>query len=403
MSEPMSTDRLLRHYEQGERAALETLARRLDDTEARLLEQAASAPERLRGRLEELAARLHAAKAETDKRADSFREELLSVEPSPDAFRARLVMLEMEHASRLRLAEEGLRLLGGELEEALLSARARVKGFCDEARAGLQSQVAPERLRLVEALAETSRRLAADEEELRRLREEAPRAAAAAAERVQHLERELGALKAHGAEEAHARRALEAALSAAKLQGEKTLRDAQERDDHAAAEWAAERDDLRRRLFAAERAADMSNQEQAQALRRELEKRGGAAEDLKRRLSDAEAQTQDAKAALDAARSDLKSMAETARSLAARVKGLEDERRHAKPSEGPEGLAAKTRENVLLRSQLEAAEREWQETLARQDAARMQEIFKLRAEVQKLRWQLVDLTGKKGPGTAGPS
>ncbi|TPW21638.1 MAG: hypothetical protein FD126_494, partial [Elusimicrobia bacterium] len=130
-------DRLLKQFEQGERDALEGLLRRLQESEARLGLEAAQAPERLRKRLDELLARLAQAKAETERRAESFREELLSADPEPDAFRARLVMLEMEHASRVRLAEEGLRLLGVEAEEALASARARVREVCEEARSGL--------------------------------------------------------------------------------------------------------------------------------------------------------------------------------------------------------------------------------------------------------------------------
>ena len=163
-------DRLLRQFEQGERDALEALLRRLAETEARLASDAAQAPERLRKRLDELLTKLAQAKAETEKRAEAFREELLGADPDPDAFRARLVMLEMEHSSRMRLAEEGLRLLGVEAEDALASARARVKEVCDEARVGLSVRVQPERLRLVEALAEASRRATLAERELEGLR-----------------------------------------------------------------------------------------------------------------------------------------------------------------------------------------------------------------------------------------
>ncbi|TBR25313.1 hypothetical protein EPO15_02450, partial [bacterium] len=87
-------DRLLRQFEQGERDALEALLARLSEAEARLGAEAAAAPERLRKHLDDLLAKLASAKAETERRAEQFREELLGVDPSPDAFRARLVMLE---------------------------------------------------------------------------------------------------------------------------------------------------------------------------------------------------------------------------------------------------------------------------------------------------------------------
>ncbi|MBI5597493.1 MAG: hypothetical protein HY928_15495 [Elusimicrobia bacterium] len=559
-----STEKLLRHYEQGERAALEALGRRLDETEARLVEQAAQAPERLRHRFDELSQRLRAAKEETDRRAESFREELLSAEPSPDAFRARLVMLEMEHASRIRVAEEGMRLIAGEIEEALAAARTRVKSFCDEARAGLSVQVQPERMRLIEALAESSRRLAAAEKELAVLREKTSRGSTELEDRVEHLERELAASRAQDAEDAkarraaeetlaavredlekaerasaaahartveesHARRAAEASLALARNAAEAIERSAQGRIEEAEAGGLKEREELRRRLqetlheleaarSASRAAAESTDQRRAAhaehervlaaargeadravdtalTLRRELEKRESAMEELRRRLATAEGgekamrregeeaqaelrrlraehsslverlngaveEARAARAALEDGRKELREALEKARAAVARVRDHELEPRppRAPAAAGPEpedyraklealraeleaqraetrawqrrlleadaardrslaetragwsaekegfeeALAAKTRETSLLRAQLETTERTWGETLARQDAARMQEIFKLRAEVQQLRWKVKDLEGK-GPGAAqGP-
>lgn len=557
-----STEKLLKNYEQGERAALEALGRRLDETEARLVEQAAKAPERLRVRFDELSARLRAAKEETDRRAEAFREELLSAEPSPDAFRARLVMLEMEHSSRIRVAEEGMRLIAGELEEALAAARARVKSFCDEAREGLATQVKPERMRLVEALAEASRRLALAESELARLRELTARGSSEHAERIEHLERELAASRAQDSEDAkarraaeeslanareeleraerasaaahtrevaesHARRAAEKSLAEARHAAETFAREAEERVEEAAAAALKENEELRRRLNearhelqaakeAARAAAESAEgrrtthaelerslaaarteadraMDSALTLRRELEKREAAADELRRRavaaesgekamrreaeeaeaevrklrtehsslverLNGAEEDARAARASLDEGRKELREALEKARAAVARARDLELDSRRPRPQSDPaapaphgsapdapvkesarvealkaelegqraetrawqrrlleadaardralaetragwgsekeafeEALAAKTRENSLLRAQLDTTERTWGETLARQDAVRMQEIFKLRAEVQQLSWKLKDM------------
>jgi len=51
-------------------------------------------------------------------------------------------------------------------------------------------------------------------------------------------------------------------------------------------------------------------------------------------------------------------------------------------------LADQNRQITTLRTTLESERRELQETLAKQDASRMQEIFKLRADIQKLKWRL---------------
>ena len=53
-----------------------------------------------------------------------------------------------------------------------------------------------------------------------------------------------------------------------------------------------------------------------------------------------------------------------------------------------EQLAERTREAAMLRTQAESADRSWQQTLAQQDGTRMQEIFKLRGEIQALKWKL---------------
>lgn len=515
-------EELLRRFEQGERDALDALLRRLAETEARLATEASQAPGRLRKRLDELLAKLAEAKAETEKRAESFREELLGVDPSPDAFRARLVMLEMEHASRVRLAEEGLRLLGVEAEDALASARARVKEVCDEARVGLSVRVQPERLRLVEALAEASRRASLAERELEGLREKGGRGAAEAAVELESAQREAAAAKVQATADAHARAALEDALKSARLEAQRVEADLERRF---ADEWAAaavEREDIRRRWREAEHALEAANaalghaREQAAAARKapvELEKRladavaerdraleqalalrsvaerlraaleaaavrsaavegsakaaeHGAAESgaelrklraerssLVERLAGAEAESAALRKSLEAARQDVRDAEDSARNFASRLRDMEE--RPAGPSapvgdtaelraklevlrqeleveraqtrswqkrlleadaardralgetrggweaekEGyEEALAAKTRESALLRSQLETAERTWQETLARQDAARMQEIFKLRAEVQRMLWRIRDLEDKPPAG-----
>ncbi|MDE2293714.1 MAG: hypothetical protein KGL53_16655, partial [Elusimicrobia bacterium] len=209
------SERLLRQYEQGERAALEALLRALDETEARLSEESARAPEVLRTQLEDLGRRLHQAKEETERRAEAFREELLSVDPSPDAFRARLVMLELEHASRMRLAEEGLKLLGERTEDALEAARARVKAVCDEVRQGLTLRVQPERLRLVESLAEATRRLAASETALHAAREAAEADRLGAEERIEAAESEAESARTAAREAASSAAAAVQGLAAA--------------------------------------------------------------------------------------------------------------------------------------------------------------------------------------------
>lgn len=519
-------DRLLKQFEQGERDALEALLRRLAETESRLAAEAAQAPGRLRKRLDELLAKLAEAKAETEKRAESFREELLGVDPSPDAFRARLVMLEMEHASRVRLAEEGLRLLGVEAEDALASARARVKEVCDEVRVGLSVRVQPERLRLVEALAEASRRASMAERELEGLREKGGRGAAEAAQALESAQREAAAAKVQATADAHARAGLEDALKSARLEAQRVEADLERRfaDEWAAA--AAEREDIRRRWREAEHALEAANAaleharaqgaaarkapvelekrladavaerdralEQALALRSvaerlraaveaaaaraaavegsakaaehgaaesgaELRKLRGERSALVERLAGAEAESAALRKSLEAARQDVRDAEDSARNFASRLRDMEERPSAASRPEGEgeavlvelrakldvlrqeleveraqtrswqkrlleadvardralgetrggwaeekegyeEALAAKTREAALLRSQLETAERTWVETLARQDAARMQEIFKLRAEVQRMLWRIRDLEDKPPPG-----
>lgn len=516
-------DRLLRQFEQGERDALDGLLRRLQEAEARLGLEAAQAPERLRKRLDELLARLAQAKAETERRAEAFRSELLAAEPDPDAFRARLVMLEMEHASRVRLAEEGLRLLGVEAEEALASARARVREVCEEARSGLTLRVQPERLRLVEALAEASRRAAAAESELNRLRESEGKEGARLSHELEAAQREAAAAKAQAAADAHARGALEEALKNARLAAQTVAADLERRFSEEWAAAAAEREEIRRRWRETERAlehaqaaleaargqavearkapADLEGRlaqavaerdkalEQALALRGVAERLKAAAEqaaaraaaaegsakaaehaateagaELRRnraehsalveRLAGAEGEAAALRKSLEAARADVRDAEESARTFAGRLRDLEARPAHPHPPAGEreslllaeaqalrqeldvqraetrawqkrlleadaardrglaetraaweaekagyeEALSARAREASLLRSQLETAERTWQETLARQDAARMQEIFKLRAEVQKMLWKIRDLEGKPPPG-----
>jgi hypothetical protein len=99
---------------------------RLEEAHEKLQAAAREAPVRIRRELEELNRRIAEAKGESERHAAAFREKYFSGVPSEDAFRSHLVILEMEYSGRLRIAEEGLRLLTDSLEQHLSGVSRRV-------------------------------------------------------------------------------------------------------------------------------------------------------------------------------------------------------------------------------------------------------------------------------------
>ncbi|MFA5138629.1 MAG: hypothetical protein WC728_05290 [Elusimicrobiota bacterium] len=177
-------DELLRGFEMEEEKAFSALESRLAQIETRILTQAEGLPAQFEARMSDLLRRLSDAKAEGDRRAEEFRQKLLSAGPvSEGEFRARLVMLEMEYSSRLRLAEEGLGLLSESVRASLESMRDGPRRLIEEVRGSLHLEVSPSRGRIAQELRVQADRLRelekaaastrALEEETRSLREKA--------------------------------------------------------------------------------------------------------------------------------------------------------------------------------------------------------------------------------------
>ena len=113
---------------------LREAGRCVDEAQQKLLEAGKEAPERIRPQLDDLGRRFSEAKQESERHAASFREKYLSGVTSEDEFRAHLVMLENEYSSRVRIAEEGIRLLLQNLVEHFAGVEQQVKRRCAQAR-----------------------------------------------------------------------------------------------------------------------------------------------------------------------------------------------------------------------------------------------------------------------------
>ncbi|OIO04548.1 MAG: hypothetical protein AUJ52_15195 [Elusimicrobia bacterium CG1_02_63_36] len=191
MSERQQTEQLLKRFERSEQAAIESALRRIGRAEARIVETAGKIPASLSRELDSIRARLDDARRSAESRVEEFRAKLIEGPLTEEELRARLVMLEMEYASRVKLAEQGFDLLAERFENHVATGRNWISDVCDQAREAVRIDVKPVRARLGEALVERSRDLAARErelDELRRLRDAAS-----------PLEKKIAELEEHGA------------------------------------------------------------------------------------------------------------------------------------------------------------------------------------------------------------
>jgi len=141
-----SRDDVLKEFEDAEDAALQELLQRLSQAEDELRVRSGKATELLSRRFSDVRARLdQAARAHGDK-VEAFRKELTDGPPDEDAYRARLVMLDMEYASRLRLAEEGLGLITDWAAEREAENLSWSKRFMEGLRTALETRVRPSRV-----------------------------------------------------------------------------------------------------------------------------------------------------------------------------------------------------------------------------------------------------------------
>lgn len=251
-------ERLLREFELGEAQAVSALDSRLTQIETQTLALAEGLPGQFEARMNDLLRRLTEAKAEGEQRAEDFRRKLLTAAVSEDEFRARLVMLDMEYASRLRLAEEGLGLLAESVRTGLKVSREGAKQLIDEVRDSIRLQVSPSRGRIAQELRVKAERVAELEKAVAPVRE-AEAVRRSLEESVQALESRLREAAASGAqketesqelkgEAAELRSLLEAERAERKQEGESATREKDElrlqsgrlkgRLDETAAAWA---------------------------------------------------------------------------------------------------------------------------------------------------------------------
>jgi hypothetical protein len=484
-------DELLRAFELEEERTLAALEARLAQAETRIVTEAEGLPVQLEARIGDLLGRLSDAKAEGERRAEEFRQKLLAAGAvSEDEFRARLVMLEMEYSSRLRLAEEGLHLLAEGLRAALESTRDKPRQLIEEVRGCLRLEVSPSRARVAQELraqaarvrelegaagtiraleekaavlegrlqeslaagmeketelqerrgeaaelkalldAERAARLKDGEEATResdefrlqggrlkgRLDETAAAWARAKAEveavemRAEALSEELKAFEATRDEALRAKAELE--------QARKALEEAVlGRDQAAAALGALEREreenkahvhELAERLWQAEADRDKAKA-QAEALQREREPLPppppraepsvvGEDETQKQALAKLEAENTSLRFQLDVLAGQLKEAQASGRRLSEA-----DQEWLSNRGQMEELMSQQARELNTLRLEVEQREREWVDTVARQDSARVQELFKLRAKIQQLKWAIEkDKTAPQDPERPQP-
>lgn len=250
----------LDEFQREEEKAQQALDRRIGEVEARLVEESSDPARGLALQLADLDRRLAESKAESESRAGTVRAKLSAGPVSQEEFRAQLVMLDMEYASRLRLAEEGLRLLSGGLEQALEAGRSRIRVLVGELRDALRLQVNPSRKALAGAMAQREDQLREKALALEKARGEAEEARC----------RLRAAEKDRESSEAYQRTVFEARLqesSQAAAEAARRLKDREAESGALEAELAAQRASsaaFSRRLEESERAAgrlDAENRE----------------------------------------------------------------------------------------------------------------------------------------------
>lgn len=216
MTESHHPEQLLKRFERSEQAAIEAVLRRIGRAQARIAETAGKIPASLARELDSIRARLDEARRSAEARVEEFRAKLIEGPLTEEELRARLVMLEMEYASRVKLAEQGFDLLAERFENHVATGRHWISDVCDEVREAVRLDVKPVRARLGEALVERSRALAARErelDELRRLREGGALSEARVSEleeRASRAERALAEARAESEQESRAAARLEA-------------------------------------------------------------------------------------------------------------------------------------------------------------------------------------------------
>ncbi|PCI36242.1 MAG: hypothetical protein COB53_10230 [Elusimicrobia bacterium] len=171
MSDKKRTEQLLKRFEESEKDAIEGVMRRIGKTEAKIAQAVGKIPRSLSKELDSLRGRFEDARRSADDRVEEFRGRLIDGPLSEEELRARLVMLEMEYASRVQLAEQGFDLLAERLEDYVASGRNWLSDVCDQVRLAVRVDVKPVRARLGEALVQRADALAALERELGGLRE----------------------------------------------------------------------------------------------------------------------------------------------------------------------------------------------------------------------------------------
>ncbi len=167
-----ANDPLGRELDKVDAEALERLHTRLLGLERESFEVAERSYQRYEKRFEDLLSRMSAAKRGFDGSVDDLREKLVAGPVNEDELRARLVMLDMEYGSRLRLAEEGFRLLKTSFDEHLNEERLRSRNLADDARDALRERVQLGRGKILEVFENRDKLVRESRQELERLRKE---------------------------------------------------------------------------------------------------------------------------------------------------------------------------------------------------------------------------------------
>jgi len=152
-------ERLLEDFDKAEAEAFDALFARVGELESRRGQEGERTKDALQRQLQGIRRRLSSAAEDYTRRSEAFHKQLLEGTASPEEFRARLVMLEMEYSSRLRIAEEGLQLIGTRLVEHAEDNEGWFRGLLGEVRQALQARLRPVREELEQALRERERSL----------------------------------------------------------------------------------------------------------------------------------------------------------------------------------------------------------------------------------------------------
>jgi chromosome segregation ATPase len=176
MTDEAPQDPILRELERVDQEALEKLRARMAALENKALEQAHSSFARYERQFEDLLQRMSDAKQAFEESSDELRGKLVEGPVNDDELRARLVILDMEYGSRMRLAEEGFRLLRKSFEDHLDGERVRARGFADDARDALRERVHLGRGKILEVFSKRDELVSETRGELARLRLELDKA-----------------------------------------------------------------------------------------------------------------------------------------------------------------------------------------------------------------------------------